>query len=89
MGGLQVYSGRLGVIVNSNCNSTNFQKIREINVRHMYIRLDKKTKTYSMFVSLFILFGGLIGGFKEKTRNFSRLLLTIILLFTGLVSIEG
>ena len=26
-----------------------FQKIREINVCHMYIKLDKKTKTYFMF----------------------------------------
>ena len=28
-----------------------FQKIREINVCHMYIRLDKKTKIYLMFAT--------------------------------------
>ena len=33
-----------------NCNSTNFQKIRQVNVFQKCIRLDQLTKTSSMFV---------------------------------------
>ena len=35
--------------LNLNCNSTNFQKIRQINVCQICTRLDQLTKTSSMF----------------------------------------
>ena len=42
--------------LNLNCNSTNFQKIRQINVCQICTRLDQLTKTSSMFDVLFLFY---------------------------------